>query len=98
MILDVGQEGSTTYFAMDYHPETLGECLENTGPLSESEVVEIARSVASGLAFAHEAGIVHRDIKVQNVLLATDGRAVIADFGIAKAISGYASATGQNMT
>ena len=97
-ILEVGQEGETTYFAMDYHPETLGERLEKSGPLAEVEVVELARCVARALAFAHEAGVIHRDIKVDNVLLAEDGRAVIADFGIAKTVSGYASATGQNMT
>ena len=97
-ILEVGQEDETTYFAMDYHPETLGERLEKSGPLAEVEVVELARCVASALAFAHDAGVIHRDIKVDNVLLAADGRAVIADFGIAKTVSGYASATGQNMT
>ena len=97
-ILDVGQDGDTTYFAMDYHPQTLAERLEQTGPLDEGEVVDIARHVASGLAYAHEAGIIHRDIKAANVLLSEDGRAVIADFGIAKTVSGYASATGQNMT
>ncbi len=97
-ILDVGQDGDTTYFAMDYHPQTLAERLEQTGPLEEREVLDIARQVASGLAYAHEAGIIHRDIKTDNVLLSEDGRAVIADFGIAKTVSGYASATGQNMT
>ena len=97
-ILDVGQDGDTTYFAMDYHPKTLAERLEQTGPLDEREVLDIARQVASGLAYAHEAGIIHRDIKTDNVLLSEDGRAIIADFGIAKTVSGYASATGQNMT
>ncbi len=97
-ILDVGRDGETTYYAMDYYPESLGDRLERSGPLSEQETVDLARSVAQALAFAHDAGVVHRDIKVDNILLAKDGRAVVADFGIARAVSGYVSATGQNMT
>ncbi len=97
-ILDVGRDGEITYYAMDYYSESLGDRLERSGPLSEEETVELAGSVAQALAFAHDAGVVHRDIKVDNILLAEDGRAVVADFGIARAVSGYVSATGQNMT
>ncbi len=97
-ILDVGRDGEITYYAMDYYPESLGDRLERSGPLSEQETVDLASSVAQGLAYAHEQGVVHRDIKVDNILLAEDGRAVVADFGIARAVSGYVSATGQNMT
>ena len=97
-ILDVGRDGETTYYAMYYYPESLGDRLERSGPLSEQETVDLAGSVARALAFAHDAGVVHRDIKVDNILLAEDGRAVVADFGIARAVSGYVSATGQNMT
>ena len=97
-ILDVGRDGEITYYVMDYYSESLGDRLERSGPLSEEETVELAGSVAQALAFAHDAGVVHRDIKVDNILLAEDGRAVVADFGIARAVSGYVSATGQNMT
>ena len=97
-ILDVGRDGETTYYAMDYYPESLGDRLERSGPLSEEETVDLAGSVAQALAFAHDAGVVHRDIKVDNILLTEDGRAVVADFGIARAVSGCVSATGQNMT
>lgn len=97
-IHDVGQAGDITYFAMDLYPDSLGSLLEREGPLAEARVVRIALDVLAGLAYAHDAGIVHRDIKIDNVLLREDGTAVIADFGIARAVSGYATATGVNMT
>ena len=75
-ILDVGRDDDTTYYAMDYYPESLGDRLERSGPLSEEETVDLAGSVAQALAFAHDAGVVHCDIKVDNILLAEDGRAV----------------------
>ena len=58
----------------------------------------MAADIGSSLAFAHERGIIHRDIKVDNILFRADGTAVLADFGIARAVSGYVSATGVNMT
>lgn len=97
-IHDVGQAGDVTYFAMDLYPDSVGSLLERQGPLSEQQGLRILRDVLAGLAYAHEAGIVHRDIKADNVLLRADGSAVIADFGIARAVSGYATATGVNMT
>ena len=97
-ILEVGRDQGITYFAMEYHPETLADRLEASGPMSEDAVVDLAASVARALEFAHNAGFIHRDIKIENILLAADGRPVLADFGIARAVSGYVSATGQNMT
>ncbi|MCZ6918411.1 MAG: serine/threonine-protein kinase [Gemmatimonadetes bacterium] len=97
-ILEVGRDRGITYFAMDYHPESLADRLEAGGPMGEDEVIDLAACVARALDFAHSAGFIHRDIKVENILLAADGRPVVADFGIARAISGYVSATGQNMT
>jgi serine/threonine-protein kinase len=96
--LEVGRDGETTFLAMDYYPDSLGGRIERDGPLAEGETIELARSVAEALRFAHEAGVVHRDVKVDNILLTEGGRAVIGDFGIARAVSGYVSATGQNMT
>jgi serine/threonine-protein kinase len=97
-ILDVGRDGETTYFAMDFYPDSLAGLLERDGPLKEKEVIDLARGVADALEFAHNAGIIHRDIKIDNILIAEDGRALVADFGIARAVAGYVSATGQSMT
>lgn len=97
-ILDVGEADGFTYFTMPLYPDSLGSRLADSAPLGEPELIRIATDLAAGLAFAHATGIVHRDIKVDNVLLTADGAAVIADFGIARAVSGYVSSTGVNMT
>ncbi|MBI2401412.1 MAG: serine/threonine protein kinase [Gemmatimonadetes bacterium] len=97
-ILDIGKTGEVTYFAMDLYSSSLASRLARDGPPAETDLLRIARDVASALAFAHAGGIIHRDIKVDNILFTSDGTAVIADFGIARAVSGYATATGVNMT
>jgi hypothetical protein len=63
--------------------ESLAERLMNRGPLAENDAVALARDLLRALAAAHAAGIVHRDVKPGNVLLAADGTALLADFGIA---------------
>jgi serine/threonine protein kinase len=97
-ILEIAKTSDVTYFAMDLYADSLASRLSREGPLPEAALLRVARDVARALAFAHQSGIIHRDIKVDNVLFAGDGRAVIADFGIARAVSGYATATGVNMT
>jgi len=97
-IHEVGKDGDLTFFGMDLYPDSLGSLIERDGPLSEDRLLQIARDVADALAFAHKADIVHRDLKADNVFLTADGRAVLADFGIARAVSSYATATGVNMT
>lgn len=94
----VGQAEGTTYFAMDLYPDSLGSLLEREGPLPEARVLQLAIDIAEALAFAHARDVVHRDIKVDNILLRADGAAVLADFGIARAVTGYVTATGVNMT
>jgi eukaryotic-like serine/threonine-protein kinase len=91
-ILHAGEADGLLYYTM---PFVVGESLrarmaERPGPLPTPEAVRVLRDVASGLAFAHGLGIVHRDIKPDNVLLAGDS-ATLADFGIAKALSAAAA-------
>ena len=91
-ILHAGEADGLLYYTM---PFVAGESLRarmaaRPGPLPTPEAVRVLRDVASGLAFAHGLGIVHRDIKPDNVLLAGDS-ATLADFGIAKALSAAAS-------
>lgn len=86
-ILDVGQAEGFTFFCMDLHPDTLDARLEREGPLDEPSVARLGAEVAAALGFAHERGIVHRDVNGHNILLRADGTAVIADFGIANPAS-----------
>jgi len=97
-ILDVGQEGEAVYFAMPRLAASLAARLDQTPALEEAEVVRAARDVALGMAFAHAGGIIHRDIKPQNILFDAEGRAVLTDFGIARAMAAYVSTTGKRLT
>jgi serine/threonine-protein kinase len=94
----VARAGNDVYFAMELCPDSLGARIERDGPLPEAEVARIAREVAEGLQFAHGEGVIHRDLKPDNILLRADGSAVITDFGIARTLSGYVASTGVNMT
>ncbi|SEC60252.1 serine/threonine protein kinase [Paramicrobacterium humi] len=94
-VFDQGQDGDMAYLVMEYLPGiTLRELLRDHGPLTPQQVVDIMDAVLTGLAAAHRAGIVHRDVKPENVLLADDGRIKISDFGLARAASAN-TATGQ---
>lgn len=97
-IEDVGAQEGLAYFAMDLYPDTLNARLGREGSIPEGDAVAIAIGVAQALAFAHERNVIHRDIKPDNILLAADGRPVLTDFGIARAVSGYVAATGFMMT
>ena len=88
-VYDQGRgEDGTYYIAMEYVPGgTLKERIQREGPLDHHEAAGIAARVAEALQTAHGRGIVHRDIKPQNVLLTASGEAKVADFGIARAAS-----------
>lgn len=95
---EVGHADRLTYLAMDLYPDSLASMLERLGPLPTAALIRIAIDIARALDYAHRAGIIHRDIKVNNIMLQSDGTAVLTDFGIARAVSGYVTATGANMT
>ena len=94
----VARSVNYVYFGMDLCADSLAARLQREGPLPEADIVRITGDVGQGLRFAHARGVIHRDLKPDNILLRSDGSAVITDFGIARALSGYVASTGVNMT
>jgi eukaryotic-like serine/threonine-protein kinase len=86
-VIDRGEDEGRQFIVFEYiDGENLKEIVEREGPLALDEVVSLGLEIARGLAFAHERGIVHRDVKPQNVLLNGDGHAKVTDFGIARTL------------
>jgi eukaryotic-like serine/threonine-protein kinase len=96
-IYTIGREGDAVYFAMDYLPTGLADKLETMDHLSQEAVIQIGMDVSRALGFAHREGVIHRDIKVDNIMFDDHGNAVVADFGIARALTGYTNQTGTGM-
>jgi tRNA A-37 threonylcarbamoyl transferase component Bud32 len=99
-IYQVGEVEGLAYYLMPLiEGESLRACIERTGPLPFDEARRILREVAEALAAAHEAGLVHRDIKPDNIMLeGRERRAIVTDFGIAKALgSGETGLTGTGL-
>jgi eukaryotic-like serine/threonine-protein kinase len=94
-IFDQGSDKRLHYIAMEYVPgRTLRQLLNERGRLSVTEALEIMSGVLAGLAAAHEAGLAHRDVKPENVLLTTSGGAKVADFGLARSVAGAVQTRG----
>src|SRR5437879_4298602 len=95
-IYTVDEVGDFVFFAMAYvDGETLTERVRRRGPLAGSEAARILREIAWALAYAHSQGLVHRDVKTDNIMLeAATGRALVADFGIAGLVRGAAALDG----
>lgn len=96
-ILAVGRESEAVYFVMDYLPLGLVDRLRVMGTLPEALLLRTGIDTANALAFAHREGVIHRDIKADNIMFDAHGNAIVADFGIARALSGYVKQTGTNM-
>src|SRR5947208_10626290 len=95
-LYDSGRAGGFLYYVMPYvEGESLRDRLQREKQLSLEDALKVTAEVASALAYAHSHGVVHRDIKPENIML-SGGSAVVADFGIARAIS--AAGEGQHLT
>src|SRR5439155_22364613 len=94
-LFDSGSADGLLYFVMPYvEGETLRSRLDRDGKLPADEAVQIAREIADALAYAHGRGLIHREIRPENILFQA-GHAVISDFGIARVIG---EGVGENIT
>ena len=85
-VYDVGEDRGLNYMVMELvEGITLKEYIERKGRLSHKETISIAIQMCSGIGAAHASGIIHRDIKPQNIIISKDGKVKVTDFGIAKA-------------
>ncbi|MBN2393554.1 MAG: protein kinase, partial [Anaerolineae bacterium] len=84
-VIDFFEEMGNTYLVMDFvEGEALGDHIKRRGPLPEAEVLAWATQLLDALDYCHRQGVIHRDIKPQNVILRPDGSAVLVDFGLVK--------------
>ena len=85
-VYDRGEWDGTSYISMEYLPgRTLKELIRDEAPLDPARAVAIALQITNAARFAHRGGIIHRDLKPQNVMVDSEDRAVVTDFGIARA-------------
>ncbi|MEZ4237253.1 MAG: serine/threonine-protein kinase [Myxococcota bacterium] len=94
-VLDLGEHDGRDYIVMEYFERgSLADRLALGGPMPPGEAVDAALQVLAGLGAAHDAGVVHRDVKPGNVLVRDDGTVALCDFGIARTALGSATETG----
>lgn len=85
-VYDLGMDNGTRFIVMEYvQGETLHEVIQREAPLPAARIVRIGTQLADALAYAHSRGIIHRDVKPQNILITRDGWVKVMDFGIAAA-------------
>lgn len=101
-VFDQGQDregaNSRPYIVMEYvEGETLRDVLNREAPMPPSRALEIMEPVLAALAAAHNAGLVHRDVKPENVLISDPGQIKVADFGLAKAVSSQTNTATQGL-
>jgi serine/threonine protein kinase/Tfp pilus assembly protein PilF len=88
-MFDLGEDRGTRYITMEYvHGEDLKQLIRKVGRLSPGQAIGIAKQVCAGLEEAHKLGVVHRDLKPQNIMLDENGDTRIMDFGIARSVFG----------
>ena len=86
-LYDLGEDGPIFFITMEYVPgENLKSFIRRSGNLTEAKAVTLGRQIAEGMAEAHAHGVIHRDLKPQNVMIDRDGNARIMDFGIASSL------------
>ncbi len=91
----VGGDDDQRFFVMEYVPgESLYEHVQEWGALPFDQALDVLRDAARGLSAAHEAGVIHRDVKPSNLMFLPDGSVKVADFGLAKSLGGDMDATG----
>jgi serine/threonine-protein kinase PpkA len=88
---DIGSDNGVYYLASEFLPA--GTLRERMDRITAPEILDVTRDIAAGLAYAHEKGFVHRDVKPGNIMFRSNGTAVLADFGIAKAMKSVSAAT-----
>ncbi len=87
-VFDQGDDDGTLFLAMENIPgHTLRDVIRQDAPMTPARALALLDPVLSALGAAHQAGLVHRDVKPENVLIADDGRVKVADFGLARAVS-----------
>ena len=87
-VYDVGELGNVPYIVMEFvQGETLKQVIDDEGPFDADDVSALLEQIGAALDYAHARGVVHRDVKPQNILVDRDGLAKVTDFGIAKAVT-----------
>jgi eukaryotic-like serine/threonine-protein kinase len=94
-VYDTGQDDDVSYMVMEYvEGATLASVLRSEGAFEPGRAAELAIAVCSALGAAHAKGLIHRDIKPSNIMLASDGRAKVMDFGVARTVTSSVTLTG----